>query len=182
MKDSELVVLIGNHMLSALAATGSADIPVSQKDSPTQQGIPDGPCAYFEKLFDIPRGWPVNLNFDSPEGYIERTTQMVETSFQISAFVWQNPAKPLADVKTASDIVNDILMFFVARSQRRVLKNSGVQILRVTEVRNPYFENDRSQFEAAPSFDIVLVHLRTLELVTPYLSIIEGEYYPVLGA
>lgn len=177
MLDSQLIALLNQRMQSAVLAIGFGPMPVIQKDQPTQQGTASGPAAYFQKLFDIPRGWASTSHYTNgvTGDYVERTTQMYETTFQISAFYWQDPEKPDDQIVTASDIANQLLMWFVSRSQRRTLKALGLMILRVNEVRNPAFENDDHRFEYAPSFDIVFVHLRTIDVVVPLISAVEGD-------
>lgn len=177
MLDAQLVALVGQRMEAAIAAIGLGDIGVVQKDQPTQQGTASGPNAYFQKLFDIPRGWPVTTYFTDEVAklYVERTTQQLETVFQISAFCWQDPELPTEQVVTASDIANQILMFFVAKSQLRELGKLGVRILRVTQVRNDPFENDDHRFEYAPSFDITFVHTREIDIGVPIVSMVEGD-------
>jgi hypothetical protein len=42
------------------------------------------------------------------------------------------------------------------------LKAQGFGIMRITDLRNPYFKDERDQFQASPSFDFTLSYNRTL--------------------
>ena len=61
---------------------------------------------------------------------------------------------------------------------RDILNESGVGILRITDVRNPYFQDDRDNFEASPNFDITFVYenIRTNldPIITDFVSQITG--------
>jgi hypothetical protein len=42
------------------------------------------------------------------------------------------------------------------------LKAAGAGILRVTDVRCPYFKDDRNEFQPFPSFDFTITHERVI--------------------
>src|ERR1700676_1394800 len=92
MLDNDLINLVATQLEAASAAAGWNYI-VLQKDQPTQQGIPTAPTVFFEKLFDNNHGWPMDSNVYQPvpNNFLETETQMVNTTFQISALVIQDP-------------------------------------------------------------------------------------------
>jgi len=55
------------------------------------------------------------------------------------------------------------------------------QRLRVTDVRNPFFEDDKTRFEANPNFDITLTHASPITLTVPPVDRIEGAPSPIPG-
>ena len=53
---------------------------------------------------------------------------------------------------------------------RAILNASGVGILRVTDIINPYFVDDRDNFEASPSFDFVLTYQNVRVSTSPQIT------------
>jgi hypothetical protein len=179
MTDNELIFLLAGQMDAALAQAGWSFLTI-QKYQPTQQGIPSDPAVFFEKLFDHPYGHPGNylsLNADQL-GFSETSVQVYESLFQISTLVIQDPMN--MSLPTASDVANYIKMYLVTPRSRAVFMAQNVGLLRVTEVRNPYFEDDRHRFEAHPSFDMNLTYLRDIVLPVPGTNIVEEDgIYPI---
>ena len=90
---------------------------------------------------------------------IHSEQQYFETTFTVSALVLQNP-KDLT-IPTASDLVNDVASIMQSDSTLSILNQSGIGILRISTVSNPYFFDDRDNFESSPSFDFTLVYSNT---------------------
>jgi hypothetical protein len=135
----------------------------------------------YQKLFDIPRGFPEVKNTLNDDGTATETeTQPLETHFQVSALLIENPedlSRP-----TASDVANFMAMWLASRAVSRVLRQHAVNLLRVTLVRNPYFSDDKNREEAMPNFDLVLTHTRVLSSTVPAADQVVpygGQLYPV---
>lgn len=96
--------------------------------------------------------------------------QLYESTYQLSAWVPQDPAS--VNALTESDVLNIVSGIMQSDAIIAAFRASGVSLLRVTEVRNPYIVDERDRFEAVPSFDIVLLHHRetvsTLPAVVTY--------------
>jgi hypothetical protein len=94
--------------------------------------------------------------------------QYIEVTFQVSALVLQYPVTP--NQYTASDLVNEVASIMQSDNTIFTLNDQGIGILRVTDVLNPYFVDDRDQFEASPSFDFTLVYksdrISTVPIIT----------------
>jgi len=90
---------------------------------------------------------------------IHTEEQQYETLFQVNALVIQSPSTP--NQFTASDLVNDVCFVMQSDSTREILYNNGISILRVTDVTNGYFTDDKDNFEASPSFDFTLSYVRS---------------------
>jgi hypothetical protein len=161
MLDNQLIDLLATQLEAASAAAGWNYIVV-QKDQPTQQGIPTAPTIFFEKLFDSPHGWPIDSYvYQSAAGnFTETETQMVNTTFQISALVIQDPSN-LA-LPTASDVANFMQQYLSARWSINYFMAQDVGLFRVTSIRNPAFNDDRTLYEYTPNFDITLTHSRAV--------------------
>lgn len=161
---AKLVVELNVAMTSAQEALKFPDFEVVQKAQPTQQGTSTRPTIFFQKLFDIPRGWPATDWYldNATREYVEITRQHIETTFQISSLHWQNPE--MTHVVTASDIVNYVRAYFQARSTIERAKELDFLILRVSQISNEAFENDNHQFEFHPSFDMVVTYNQYIRL------------------
>lgn len=166
MLDNQLIDFLVTQLNTAIQSAGWS-FDVVQKNNPTIQGIPSTPTVFFEKLFDHNYGFQhvdLTLSQDQTQ-YLSTTSQAVETSFQISAWAIQDPAN--VTLPTASDIAHQCCRYLQHPVVVQNFAAAGIQMLRVTEVRNPYLQDDKSQFEAVPSFDIVLIHGRDLTMSVP---------------
>lgn len=178
MTDNELIRLFLPIIQDALAADEFDGVVVKQFNQPTQQGINTAPTVYFSKISDHRYGYlrrediwnEVKEDFDHIE------TQMYEATFQIQALVLQNPADPSY---TAADLVNEVAAIMQSDNTLKILAAANVGILRITDIRNPYFKDDRDQFEASPSFDFTLTHRQIRLSRTPVARPIEAAVYPI---
>lgn len=107
----------------------------------------------------------ISESMTSQAAQIYTETQQYETAFQVSALATQDPAN--TESLTASDIVN--LARYVLQSAATItaLEAQGVGILRISDVRNPYFTDDRQRYEASPNFDFKLTHKQIVTTVVP---------------
>lgn len=161
MLDNELIVLFRGVILAGLAERGLTDVVVKQANQPTQQGANTGRTVYFFKLDDVRYGTPhSNAYFDTAEQKEKlRYVQVYETTFQIEALVRQIPQEPVDIMQyTASDLVNVVAEILQSDSAIQSFIDADVGILRITNIRNTYFVDDRGQHEAVPSFDFTLTH------------------------
>lgn len=179
MGDNDLIRLFRPIIIDGLTSLGYTEVPVLQANQPTQQGVVSSPAVYFYKVVDKRYGflgredkWDEDL---SQMGHTE--SQWYETTFQISAYV-QIDVNSLTQY-TASDLVNSVAAIMQSDRTRAILMQEDVGILRVMEVRNPYFIDDKDQFEASPSFDFVLTHQQILKTVTPVVETVELDIYRI---
>ena len=176
--DNTLIQLFLPIIQSGLAADGFTGVTVQQANQPTQQGIPTGPTVYFYKLYNRRYGflgrqdvWDENLDqMTHHEG------QYYETSFRFQALVLQNVKTP---GYTASDLINEVACILQSDSTIVELNAQNVGILRITDISNPYFTDDRDNFEALPSFEITLLYLNDRISVDPVVDTYEYGIYPV---
>lgn len=176
MTDNELIRLFLPIIKAGLVDDGFTNVTVVQSYQPTQQGANSGPTIYFYKLGDHRYGWRrATDEWDEENSRMVHTEiQFYETSFQVSSLVTQRPQVPLS--YTASDLVNEVAAILQSDKTIVTLNNSDVGILRVTEVRNPYFTDDRDQYEASPSFDFVLTHKQTRVSYSPVIESVEYNF------
>ncbi|OWK42058.1 phage gateway protein [Fimbriiglobus ruber] len=173
MLDNQLISLVISTIIAQEAAAGIPGTPLAQAFQPTQQGVNTVPTVYLYKVGDKRYGfrgvtdiWNVQTS-----QMVHTETQQYETTLQFSALATQNPATP--SQYTASDILN--LVAYIVQSSATVaaLEAQGVGVERVTDVRNPYFSDDRDRFEASPNFDVVLTHKQIITTTTPILQTTE---------
>jgi hypothetical protein len=131
-----------------------------QSYQPTEQGAERDNALYFFKLDDKRIGHPQRKSeWDALSGKeIDTDTQLHEATWQISAWVRQTPTSDL----TASDVLATTAMIMQGSQFIEALKAQGFGIMRITDLRNPYFKDERDQFQASPSFDFTLSYNRTL--------------------
>lgn len=148
---------------SGLLAMGytSPVVIVKQDYQPTQQGANTGPTVYFHKIGDHRYGFMGAHDSWDATGSVENhtETQVYETTFQVSALVISQPK--ITNTYTASDLVNSVAQILASRATLYTLNAAGMSILRIGEVRHPYFTDDRDNYEAIPSFDFTLTYTQT---------------------
>lgn len=175
LNDNALIDLLATQLEAAVLHGGWSFI-VEQKDQPTQQGVPSEGAVFFQKIQDRPYGSPMIRkvsNFPTMT-FTEHNDQWYETTFQISALVTQNPEN--LTLPTASDVANYVKMYLASRASRMVLMQQNVGILRVTQVRDPAFQNDRERFEYHPNFDLTLTYQRTIDIVIPGTNDVRQDF------
>jgi len=157
MLDNELILLFRPLLINGLSSAGFNNVVVQQGYQPTAQGVPVDAVVSFFKIGDHRFGTRSNntvYDLDEEE-MITTEIQIYETTFQISALLRQIPT----DISfTASDLVNECARIMNTQNTVDALNENSVGVLRVSEVRNIYFKDDRDQNEASPSFDFVLTH------------------------
>ena len=174
MNDRALFTLIMTHLGAAMAANANlAGVGLSRNYQAKQAGASSSAWVYFAKIMPDKRHGFVGRKdtYNDTSGTFDHVeTQVYETSIQFMALVPQ--VNPSATDLTGSDILNMVSGIMQSDSMREAFRASGVGMLRVTEVRNPPFTDDRDQYEMSPAFDIVFTHTRetaaTVAPVTTY--------------
>jgi len=151
MTDEEIFTAIRLFLLPGLLNVG-----VIQRYQPVTEGIPEQSVLLMHKIGDHRYGFPKEKDVwdEDQELFVHTCEQAMETTIQLSALQPEGETDPT----TASDIVNaaaDILQTQLAVTHFQSL---GMGILRVTDIRNPYFVDDRDRHEADPSFDFTVLH------------------------
>jgi hypothetical protein len=172
MTDNDLFKLVRPALIAKLLTYGIT-IGVEQSYKPTNHGANTLPTIYIHKLFDKRYGFVKKSEMwnSLTSVFDHHETQQYETAFQINALAILNPAD--INSKTASDLVNYAAAAMQSDYMQANLLAAGVGILRVTEIRNPYFVNDLNRFEASPSFDFVLTHKQDLTSTTQEVKSVE---------
>lgn len=168
MNDKEMATLFRRGLLPLMQANPDLyGVELARNFQQTQQGAEVGPAVYFVKIGDHRYGHPSRKDtLDlSGETFTHEERQVYESTYQFSAWVPQDPTDVVG--LTESDILNAVSCIIQSDVLIKAFRAAGVEVLRVSEVRNPYIVDDRDQFEAVPSFDVVLVHSRKLRATVP---------------
>lgn len=179
MTDNGLIRIFRPIIVNGLTAYGYPGVQVVQSNQPTQQGINTVPTIYFFKVSDRRYGWLRTVDeWDTEnEVMVHTETQQYETTFQVNALVLQKPTTPYS--YTASDLVNEVAAILQSDSTVKTLNDNNIGILRIQDVLNPYFTDDRDNFEASPSFDFTLKYERTRVTTSPVIESYEYDFYRV---
>ena len=181
MLDNDLIKAFYPILRSGFDIRGLNDYLISQSNQPTMQGAQFKGGIYFYKLKDYRYGFPFwrqRIVLDPPPGVIyQDTIQNYETTFQISAWSIQNPANDSS--LTASDILNYASEIFSEDNTIQSLQAQNIGIIRITDVRNPYFKNEYDNWEASPSFDFTLLYQRSSTTQVPISQKINIGIYRV---
>ena len=176
MTDAQLFELIMAGMLAAASVRAGVTVDVKQNYQPTQQGAQTAPTLYVHKLFDKRVGHVQRKDvLDIPNDvFRHHEAQWYETTFQVTALAAGNPLVP--NLPSASDLVNVGADIMQSDAMMARLRAANVGVLRVGEITNPQFVDDRDRFEASPSFDFVLTHKREYIDGVPVVSSVEFNF------
>jgi hypothetical protein len=161
MRDNALYDLLCQAALAGLKARGWPRVAVRQSFQPEQQGRASATTLYLTKIADRRHGSPaIRAVYDPEDGRIvRREIQVIESTFQITALISERkPRKNDQAEATAADLLKTAAAILQGEDFRAAIFKEGVQVLRVQEIRNPPFSNDRDRFEFSPSFDAVFTH------------------------
>lgn len=168
MNDRGIATVLMSTLLPAIQADADmATVGLARNFQQTQQGAATSPYVYFVKLSDRRYGHPARKDVFAPlDGvFAHSEVQYYESTYQFSAWVPQLPVS--ATALTESDILNKVAGIIQSDAILAAFRSAGLGILRVEDVRNPYITDDRDQFEAVPSFDVVFTHTRSVATTVP---------------
>lgn len=174
MNENQLMRLI----IDALEAGAEQRIPemkmkIKRAYQPTQQGAEKGPTWYCHKMPDRRYGHLQRTDVwdEVNERMVHTESQKYESDFQVNAMFKANPA----DIRayTASDLANIAASIMQSDATIALFRDKKVGLLRITEVRNPYFLDDKDQNEESPSFDFTVTYDRVAVSYTPVVTTTE---------
>lgn len=171
MLEQALISLVRSTLLAELPA----GVEVLQKNNPVSVGASSTPTVYIEVIIPGQRyGWlsrkeRLQLGL---EAFDHEEMQWISTTLQISGLARLVDGQPSAADLT--QMAADILQGDAGLAAMAVER---VRPLRITSSRVVQFVNDAQQFEANPSFDIVLNHVNLRTSTTPAVSVFEGSAF-----
>lgn len=162
MRDNPLVTLLIATIQAGVTAQGLG-VGIKQSNQPTTQGVPTAPTVFIDKLFDRRYGFPERKYSVADEVVTMTETVMMETTFQCTCLVTQDPANQ--EQLTASDCLKGIAQTLQSLPVVMSLHAAQVGIQRIQQIRNTYMTNDKQQFEASPMLEFLVTHKDTLTTV-----------------
>lgn len=178
MLDNALIALVRTLLIAGEAAASIPDTPIKQAFQPTDQGVNEVPTVYLFKIGDEDVGSPMQSDVWDVDAMkmVHTQLQQVATTFQIEVLAAQSPSTPQA--YTASDILNQIRAIMISQpfiEGLEAVQPYGVGIQKPGNPRNPYFQDDRGQNEASPSFDFTLTHKQVIITESPTIETTEFQ-------
>lgn len=148
MTQNEQVAVFLAVIKAGLQEKGFGDIAVRRAYQPRRGATPDKLVSFFpvsSKLYGF-------FGKTQKVGTVieEKTEQVVETIWQFQAQFKETANSEL----TATDIL--LIVSDILRDGREEMRAQGVNMLRITDIRNPYFLDSSDEYTASPSFDIIL--------------------------
>lgn len=133
-------------------------------------GRPLGAYVSMHKIGDVRYGSPRRSNIWDADAGIMRTqfVQAYESTFQLTG-----DTAEATNVFTTSDMINQVASYLQTDEAIAHFRQYGVGLLRIRDVRQVFFTNDRDQQEADPSFDFTLAHERAIISAVPAVSTVE---------
>jgi len=169
MTDNQLFALIGTVMSAGLTAQG-VTVGIRQSNQPTLQGTPSIPFLFVQKISDHRYGF-LAKSYSTVSGITTLTeTQPYITAFQVEALVpLANPSNTTS--LSAADYVNAAALAMQSSAAIGLLEQNTVRVLRITDIRQTFFRDEKGLNEASPSFNFSLVHSQVLQTVVPTVSV-----------
>ena len=162
MNDNQIIALIISVMRTGLDALGMDTVLVKQQYQPRQSGIEKQPALYITKILAPRYGYPSRKDeFNESTNQFTHTETIWRTpTYQVNGYALQDP-RDITGL-TASDITERAADIMQSSATRLALLAECVGIIRITDVRENYFVNERRRYQQNPSFDFVLSYQSTI--------------------
>ena len=163
MNDTKLMDIICTALEVGLVANGYPDPNVAQGFQPQQQGAPSEQAWFIHKISIHKYGYAQKIPKLNDAGLIDvEETRVIERTYQITAFNKLTPEEMTPTVKTADDMAEEAAAIMQSTSVVDALRAQGVGILRITDIRTPYFDDQHDQNDISPNFDFTVTYTRQL--------------------
>lgn len=172
MRDNDLFKIIIAELKSLLTGEGLVDVKIKQSYQPTQQSTSEQRRIFIHKVANPQVG--TGIVYD---GTKKKQQYLKRASFQFDALAQQDPSN--INSLTASDILTIAADLLQSYDAVRNLRNNGVNIERVTDVRPSYFINDKDRNESSPSFDLTVTYQHTYEKEIPSINGVNSNLHGV---
>ena len=202
LTDFDIAELIIQVLRTGLDALGLNAIGIKQQYQPRQVGIESGPTLYFFKVVAPRYGFPSRKDvYQSDSNRFRHTETIWRTpTYQISGYSIRTQQRfrdlgfaptrhnfnrgnfsGTLPLLTASDIVEMAADVMQTGSTRLALLARNVGIIRITDVRESYFSDERRRYEQNPSFDFQLSYRHTITTMVDPVASHCIKSYPLQG-
>lgn len=176
MLENQLLALVRSTLLGQL----DAGVEVVQLYQPSTVGQASGPQVVMQTIGNRRYGWVKREDVQPVPPETDMThieTQWWETTVQIGVTARRNPEDPnFLTLPSAMDICKAASDILQSDTGLTALAVQRVRPLRITEIRQVRFVNDSDQFEAMPSFDVVLVYPQMTISTTPPVTLFVPDF------
>lgn len=184
MLDADIIKTLAQVLRPALSQRYPNLLFFVQANQPSAQGTPTQETLFINKVNDNRYGFArTDYAFKLPPGdpmtdYVPAdTVQLVQSRFQIMALTPDVPNDP--SPATPSELLRYMANLMSVDAILTTLHKRGVHILRIRDVVNPFFEDDATMYEAAPSLDLIIQHHDTISIPVPRIVEAEPEIHAV---
>lgn len=174
MRERDLFI----NVIAVLRTQLGPDIEIAQNNQPRSAGRPASAAILLELIGNRRYGHVKREDVPDPDDVtqmIHRETQIYEATIQVNGLAKPPPAQGAVDPDEPSALDWTDRAAAALQSDVAIVALAALDlgVLRVMNVRNPKFRNDREQYEASPSFDFILTHKQITVSRTP--AAIVGE-------
>lgn len=177
MNDNPLIGNLITVIQTGLTVQGLS-VGIQQAYQPQEEGSPSAPVILLHKIGDKRYGWPKRSDvFNSDTGIMTHTElELMETTYQCDALAIQNPSN--VTQLTAADYLKSVAMVLQSDACVTSLEMLGIGILRIQQIKQTYFQDDKGRFEASPMFEFTVTHTNTLSQVINSTSTVTAGIFP----
>lgn len=145
----------------------------------TQQGTPTASFISLHNIANRRYGHPKNKTvYNEIDNKLEQTEGViVERTYQVSAYTLEEPDD--MDTPNAYDLCATTAQILQLERTQRLLKNDGISILRIADIREGYFTDDKDRNEKNPTFDFIICYDDMVTTEADALQSIEQNVYSV---
>ncbi len=180
MNDNQIIALIITVLRAGLTSIGITNVLIKQQFQPRQSAIETSPTLYLSKITAPRYGYPSRKDvYNSTTRQFDHSETVWRTpTWQVSGYALQDPTN--IDSLTASDMTERAADVMQTSATRLLLLAQGVGIIRITDVRENYFLDERQRYEQNPSFDFVLSYQVTTNTTVQPVDRYCLDTHPVL--
>lgn len=176
MLDNQLYTLLRQRLVDVAPLRGITTAQYLLRYQPLQQGRQNERTVYMSKVTDKRYG-SRQVEQEWIGGVLRRTErQAMETTIQFNV---TQPVAMLDTDLTHGDVLKTIAACLQSPDTQSFMVTNGASVLRVTDIRNAYWNNDRDQNEENPSFDIVIKHNDVFVDSVPYVTAFKFNVHAV---
>lgn len=159
MRERDLTGLIMQYVRAQLPVRGLDGMSVVQNYQPTQQGRPATPAVIIycmgNKRYGSPRrSWTSGTSVVKA---VRTERQYREATYKVTALIPTLDPKDLS-ANTQGDVVGITAAIMNSEDFISHMKRNNCGVLRISDIVNVPFENDKAQNEANYSFDVIITH------------------------
>ncbi|MEX9216283.1 hypothetical protein AB7Z50_18530 [Providencia rettgeri] len=169
MTDNDVDIAIRKQLLIQLAEQGIT-IPVKAGFQSSKQGREENMVMFFP-ISENGYGWQGRKYDIQGRNANHQENQLSEKTYQVQALISR------FDDYTAGDVTAIVRMVVNSLPFVTTLKQQGIGVQRASNIRRPYFLNERGDYEQNPSFDFNVTFKRTVHFNTGVIQTLHPDIH-----